>query len=251
MTTTNLARMQDIVRMNCGGALDGIIRAESFNVLKEFFQRTNAWLLEITVFIVPTTNDYQIETGQNVIVNRLMSLERPRSPPTPDGEFPPDYLPMCPPQYLPVTQSENQPYSEAQNPLFRTRRSGVLLNAGTKCPLLRISQNPAANETWIATLALNICDPLDMDGFASPPDWIMEKYLDYLASGVCKRLMLQAGKPYSSQPGASYHGRKYNEGVGLARTEARNMFTYGAQRWSFPGGWNAPRPRLPSTYVLP
>lgn len=239
MTTTNMARLNDLVRMSAPGALDGIIRLQIYEAMKEFFQRSNIWLLELPVFIVGATNDYQLATGQNVIINRLMSLERPRSPPPPLGPWPPAYVPMCPPQYLTVQQSEDQPYTEGQNPLFRTRRAGVLLNAGSKCPILRIYENPNADEVWIAMLALNTCDPTDADGFVEPPDWIMEKYLSGIASGVISRLMLQPGKPYSSLPGSQYHGRKFNEAVGLARTEARTLFTFAGQRWAFPGGWNS------------
>lgn len=249
MTTTNFARLQDRARVAAPGALDGVIRMEMYDALKEFFARTDAWLFELPVFISPTTNDYQIDTCQNAIVQRLMSMERPLSPPPPNGPWPPAYLPMQPPQYLPVTQSQSQP-TEAQNPIFRTRREGWLLNAGSKCPILRINLNPNVTETWIATLSLNIADPMDKDGFAEPPDWVMEKWGMYIASGLICRLMLQPGKPYSSMPGSQYHGRKFNEGVGLARTEVRRMFTYGSQRWLFPSGWNAPRPRLPHGSTL-
>ena len=237
MTTTNLARLNDMVRMTCGGALDGVVRMEMFNALKEWFQRTDSWLLEVPIYIQSNTNDYQVGTGQNVVINRLMALERPRSPPPPDELLVQPYLPMCPPQFLSTVGPTIS--SEAQDPLFRTQRAGVLLNAGAKCPILRIRDNPAANEIWIATLALNICDPVDSEGFVQPPDWIMEKYLNYLASGVNMRLMLQPGKPYSSTQGAQYHGRMFNQGIGLCRTEVRRMFAYDAQRWNFPQGWNA------------
>lgn len=237
MTTTNMARLNDMVRMTCGGALDGVVRMEMFNTLKEWFQRTDAWLLEVPIYIVPTTNDYQIGTGQNVVVNRLMGLDRPRSPPPVGEPLTPPYLPMCPPQFLSTAGPD--PRSEAQNPLFRTQRAGVLLNAGAKCPILRIRDNLTANEVWIATLALNVCDPVDSEGFVSPPDWVMEKYTNYLANGVNMRLMLQPGKPYSSLPGSQYHGRMFNQGIGLCRTEVRHMFAYSAQRWQFPGGWRS------------
>lgn len=237
MTTTNMARLNDMVRATCGGALDGVIRLEMFNTLKEWFQRTDAWLLEVPIYVVPTTNDYQINTGQNVSVNRLMGLERPLSPP-PNGVYVvPPYLPMCPPQFL--TTAGQPAWTEAQDPLFRTQRSGVLLNAGSKCPILRIRDNPTYDETWIATLALNICDPVDSQGFVEPPDWIMEKYLNYIANGVNMKLMLQPGKPYSSTQGAAYHGRMFNQGIGLCRTEVRRMFGYGTQRWNYPQGWNS------------
>jgi hypothetical protein len=237
MTTTNMARLNDMVRMTCGGALDGVIRMEMFNALKEFFQRTDAWLLEVPIYIVPYTNDYRVGTGQNVVVNRLMGLDRPRSPP-PSAEYPlPPYLPMCPEQFL-STDGRNTA-SEAQDPLFRTQRSGALLNAGEKCPILRIRDNPTADEVWIATLALTPCDPVDSEGFVSPPNWVMEKYLNYIANGVNMRLMLQPGKPYTSLPGAQYHGRMFNQGIGLCRTEVRHMFGYAAQRWAYPQGWNS------------
>ena len=134
MTTTNMARLNDMVRMTCGGALDGVIRMEMYNTLKDWFQRTDSWLLEVPIYIQPYTNDYQIGTGQNVVVNRLMGLDRPRSPP-PSGEpLVPPYLPMCPPQFLSTAGPTMD--SEAQDPLFRSQRTGVLLNAGAKCPIL-------------------------------------------------------------------------------------------------------------------
>ena len=255
-----LARLNDKVRMAAPGALDGIIRFELYDAMREFFQRSDAWLFELPVYVVQWTNDYVLETGLNAIVNRLISLERPRTPPPP-YLWNPVYAPTSPPQYLAVTardtSAEEMPIqypstyntsaaTEAQNPLFRVRRSGILLNAGIKCPIMRIAMNPSANETWIATLSMNICDPTDDEGFACTPDWLIAKYRDYLASGVLTRLMLQPGKPYSSIQGAQYHGRKFNEGVGIARTEIRRMLTYGAQRWNFPQGWNSTRPRLPS-----
>ena len=236
MTSTAMARLNDMVRITCGGALDGAIRMEMFNTLKEWFQRTDSWLLELPIYITRESNDYQIVTGQNVAVNRLMGLDRPRTP-LPYGAPLDTYLPMCPPQYL--SNAGPDMNSEAQNPIFRVSRKGVLLDAGSKCPMLRIADNPSAEEVWIATLALNITDPTDAEGFTAPPDWLIEKYQNYLANGVNMRMMLQPGKPYSSVPGSQYHGRMFNQGIGMARTEIRRMFTYGAQRWGFPGGWKS------------
>ena len=71
MTTTNFARLQDRARIAAPGALDGVIRMETYDALKEFFGRTDAWLFELPVYISPTTNDYQVETCQQAIVQRL------------------------------------------------------------------------------------------------------------------------------------------------------------------------------------
>jgi hypothetical protein len=238
--STNIVRLQDMVRLSTPGVLDGTIRMEVFNVLKEFFQRTDAWLLELPVYIVPLICDYQLNPCQNVVVNRLMGLGRSDNP---NASF--SYVPMCPQQFF-AAGGSNTSYG-LQNPLFRSWRGAMLLNAGAKTPIMRIVDNPSSNETWIATVALAPCDPVDSDGFVEPPDWVMEKYLRGIASGVISALMLQPGKPYSSLPGAQYHGRKFNEAVGLARKEVRHMFVWGAQRWAFPmGGYNTPRPRLPT-----
>lgn len=242
MASVSLNRIIDNARIHCPGALEGMIRLEIFNILKEFFARNNIWLFEMVVDINRGANDYVINTGQNVVVTRLMSLNRPRTRPP----VPPRYLPTDPPQYLELWTVEGQyGTNEAINPLYSVPRDAILLNAGTKCPIMRIRWNPQADELWIATVSLNVADPTDSEGLPCVPDWIAEKYNGYLADGVISRLMLQPGKPYSSQAGAAFHGRKFNLGLGLARQESRNMFTYGSQRWAFPQTWNYRRPRVP------
>ena len=241
--STNIVRLQDMVRLSTPGALDGTIRMEVFNVLKEFFQRSDAWLLELPVYIVPHICDYQLNPCQNVVINRLMGLGRSDNP---NATF--SYVPMCPQQFY-AAGGDSTNFG-LQNPLFRSWRGAMLLNAGAR---------HRSCGSWITRhpmrlggdSALTPCDPVDSDGFVDPPDWVMEKYLRGIASGVISALMLQPGKPYSSLPGAQYHGRKFNEAVGLAKKEVRHMFVWGAQRWNFPmGGYNTPRPRLPTGWGM-
>ena len=222
--------------------MDGVINMAVFDVMKEFFARSNIWLFESIVAIIPSSNDYQIETGQPVVVNRLMKVCRPTVPPP----IPPQYLPMDPPQYLMLWSADGQyGTNESVNPDYSVPRNAVLLNAGVKCPIMRIRWNPMATEWWIVTVALGLSDPTDSQGLPKAPDWILDKYYDYICAGVRSRLMLQPGKGYSSPQGAAFNGRKFNEGVGLARTEVRDMFTYGAQRWTYPQGWNYRKPHVP------
>ena len=113
---------------------------------------------------------------------------------------------------------------EAQNPLFRSRRDGVLLNAGSRNPILRIFENPSADEVWIAMLALTPSDPVDSDGFVDPPDWVMaavlwDRWRQY------PRSMLQLESLIFSLKGADTTG-EFNEVIGLAKTEVRHMFTF-------------------------
>jgi len=238
VTTTPIARILDQARIDCPGSLDGILRNVFYYTLKDFLARSNTWLFELAVYVTPASNDYQISTGQNAAVIRLMSLDVPRN----QLVTPIEYVPMCPPQYIAVLEQNN--VQEAMNPLYRVKREGVLLNPGTVNPILRIQLNPEVTETWIATLSLNIIDPMDVNGLPVLPEWIIEKYTDELVHGVVSRMMAQGGKPYSNEQGAMYHGRKFNQGVGKARQEIRQMFSYGAQRWNFPGGWRNYHPVL-------
>ena len=242
MDSLAYTRIIDSARTHCPGALEGTMRRELFDVLREFFDRSNSWLFELIVPISTNANDYQIDPCQPVIVVRLVSLSRPSIPPP----LPPVYLPMDPPQFLQLWNVYGQwGTQEAINPLFNVPRDAVLLNAGVQAPIMRIRWNPHVNELWIATLALNLADPTDYEGLPNIPDWILTKYYEKIAHGLASRLMLEPGKPYSSQAGAAYHGRKFNDGIGLARTEARHMYTYSGQRWAFPQGWNYRRPRVP------
>ena len=122
--STNMVRLQDSVRVAVPGALDGMIRMAMYNVLKEFFQRTNCWLLELPVFISPPSNDYVLNTGQNVVVNRLMGLGRPQTPPPVDLGT---YAPMCPPQFLASVVTDTLPTRAEPAVSFATFRHSILM----------------------------------------------------------------------------------------------------------------------------
>lgn len=233
-TSTSLVRLLDTVRIDCPGVTDGIMRKTLFNVLREFFRRTNIWLFEMPVYISSTTNDYVLNTCQNATVIRLMGLSKPQY--FPSSGF--DYVPSNPPQF--IKYPTNIPGYQTQGPFPRSPREGGLLSTG-KAPILRIFWNPGSDDIWIAMLSLSVADPVDSKGLPEEmPDWIIEKYFDYIAHGVSGKLMLSPNKPYSSPKLAEYNMRKFHEGVGLGRTENRHLFVYSSQRWAFPQSFSTP-----------
>ena len=62
----------------------------------------------------------------------------------------------------------------------------------------------------------------------------MEKYHDYLLSGLLSRVLVHPGKPYSNEKLAMFHGRKFNVGVMTATKEAQEGFINNGQNWQFP-----------------
>ena len=234
--SVSLVRLLDTVRIDCPGVTDGILRATLFNVLREFFRRTNIWLFEMPVYVSGDVNDYVLNTCQNATVIRLMSLDKPQWFPT-DGSF--EYVPGCPSQF--IRYPTTVPGAQTQNPYPRAPRDGGLLTAGVKNPILRIFWNPGTNDVWIALLAMSVADPVDSRGLPTEmPDWIIEKYFDYIAHGVSGKLMLSPNKPYSSPKLAEYNMRKFHEGVGLGRTENQHMFVHSANRWMYPQNYGTP-----------
>ena len=61
------------VRARLPSALDGVVRLELQNVLKEFLNESNAYVDELTISVVAGTQSYQIDSF-NGAINRLMAL---------------------------------------------------------------------------------------------------------------------------------------------------------------------------------
>lgn len=210
---SSLIRLMDTARLHLPSALEGTMRLELFNVLKEFLQRTNIWQDELDVDVLPATYDYPLSVNQaGTFINRLLWLEGARSD---------------------TTIPESGP-----------RRDGILLTPGAGVETLRIASPPSTNETWYAHVALSVADPTDSDGIPYIPDWIMDKYHAVLLEGLLERMMAQPAKPYSNVQGVALHGRRFKDGIATARAEAMHKFTYGSNSWAFPRSFRSDSQRF-------
>lgn len=204
-TTVSTARIFDTVRMSAPGALDGPLRLEFFNVLKEFLSRTDAWRDEVELYITPGVPDYPIEATVPSQVLRLIFLEGVR--PAPTLEAPRQLGPQ---------------------------RLGYLRLDVSRIMILHIPVVPSNPEVWHANLSLGLSDPVTSDGLPHIPEDIVDRYQDAIVSGLLSRVLMHPNKPYSNKDLATFHGRKYNQGITRARTEVRNGFIADGQHWRFP-----------------
>jgi hypothetical protein len=210
MTTSSVARIIDQARLSAPGTLDGVLRMELFNTLKDFFRRTDIWRETIDVYAQPGVAEYQLPLLTTALVTRLLWLEGPRVPPS----------------------------TSIPDPKGISKR-GWLKKTAVRGTILQIEMAPAQNETWHAHVGLTVVDPTDAEGLPRVPDWIIESYHDYLASGLLSRVLMHLSKPYSNKEMAAYHGRRFNEGLGLAKKEAAQGFVAGGQAWAFPQTFRA------------
>lgn len=207
MTSLVFQRIIDSVRANAPGALDGMILMEFFGVAKDFFQRTDSWRVELSIYVQPDITDYTLVTGDPGFINRLMGL----------GRVGPD-------------NSDTTFRNGWSSP-----REGFLIRPGIDGEaVIRIPHPPGVNETWLAEFALTVSDPTDEDAIPQMPQWIVEKYQEAFKCGILSKLMSTPNKPYTNVQMASVNGHKYLMGISQARQDIRHGNNYSSQRWIFP-----------------
>lgn len=190
-------RFMDNARINLPGALDGSIKQELFNVLTEFFDKTDLWYEDVDVPVttantVGSTTDFVAIEGYP---NRLLGvvdenkIGRRMSMPQPG-----------------VLQFGTVPGQDA------TWLARVALNISDPIP---------------AGGALA--------GFPNAPDWALgPQYYQGILDGVIGTMMAQVAKPYSNQKIAQYRLIKFKNVISKGKTQARHQNLYGGQNWRFP-----------------
>lgn len=191
-------RLLDNVRTNTPGALDGAILLEVFNVLSDFFNRTNCWwedvMLPVSVANV-CGSTIEAACSEGGRINRLLGV-----------------------------------YVDS----VRSPRRMAMPTPGT----LLFIDVPNGDETWTARLALSAADPVaktgELTGFPQAPDWVLTRYHQGLTAGVIANMLSQVGKPYSNIKMAGLHMSKYMRAVSEATTETRRQNLFAAQAWRYP-----------------
>lgn len=240
MASAAVIRIIDSARVHCPGALDGVLRLEFFNTCKDFFNRTDAWQDRIPVFIEGYVSEYDLFSGEPGSINRLLYLESLGTLPNNQslwptytsggsfgGGFGGDFtntqsVLASTPNTMPGTQHPPVP------------RKGSLVRPGVDTAHLKIWDTPSQNELWRATLAINVADPTDCEGIPHMPGWAVDKYNEILLEGLLSRMMMHPAKPYANQQMAAFHGRNFNQGIGVAHNEVLRGANAGGQAWAYP-----------------
>lgn len=101
--------------------------------------------------------------------------------------------------------------------------------------VLEFEEIPGSVETYQVTVALSVTEPVrSADDMPVIDDWVWEKHYQTIIQGVLSNMMAQAAKPYSNERLGIFHGRKFRNGVAMARIEALHSNKYGGQTWRFP-----------------
>lgn len=203
-TNRALDRLMSNVRVSLPGALDAAVKLELFSAFDELCRTADVWIDYIdfeTEKDVLTYPGYSPDnSGVVVRLHHVINLKNLSDQP----------IEVCP-------------------------EVGATLDAENNITL-RGMMNPATPLRAYFVLAPHPSHA--QDDAPDVPLWMWDRYNTALQDGVMYRLMTQPAKPYSNERMAIYHGRRWQNAIGVARMEASRAFTHGAQNWRFPGGWS-------------
>jgi hypothetical protein len=196
--TPAMTRLLQDLQVVFPGAMTTDLQAKLFNVSKEFFEFTNVWYEDITVNIVANTAAYTltpVETPIGQLV-RLQILYNPDDP--------------------------------RQDALYWVSNARFILPT-----TLMLGRAPSNNATWVARMSKSP-DDVDADNNPALPDWVIQRYRDFLIAGVRRDMMLDTNKPWSDVKLASFWGAKFLSYKTEARVDAIKGNVVGQTNWQFP-----------------
>lgn len=204
MVAADIARLMNNARTQLAGATDTVLQQELFNVMDDFFKKSNVWNEDIDINIPgvdPANTVYELTpTGPALIDKLLWVFEIPPSDATARG--------------APVAAYMSIPGQ------------------------LTLRNQPSSNKAYRVTVALTVQDPTTRAGYVTFPAWVLAKYREPILDGLLGRMMSQPQKPWTNTQLSVFHMRKFVQACASARVEWTRNNVYRAQAWTFPQGFS-------------
>jgi hypothetical protein len=204
------SRVYDDVKMQIPGVIDAVFWQMLYQVVNDFFDRTNIWTEECPINVGPDSLVYPFSISNYGMSNRLLLVYDPA----------------------------------AQDPDRKWVQAGIQMD---KPGVITLRYAPSSATLWNVVVAKTL-DTVSTDKYPDikPADeWIVHKYGDGIHYGVLGRLQSMPGKPYSNPKAGGQNWQYYVTERSKARTDALKANVFGGQRWQFPqafatvrrGGW--------------
>lgn len=186
-------------RIKLPGSSDAGIKAEFYDVVREFLADSQAWTEDIKFTALPNVTMYLLTPIQDggQIINLV-------------GVWDDKLIPV--PAFMPQ---------------FGTIQ------------LVNLASTTPNQPTWMARVTKNVALPTTKDTIPVVPDWLLNVYHVHIVDGLLGKMMGQQNKSFSNGNMSTYHLRRFRTGIQIARTAAIRQNTKGAQEWAFPRGWAA------------
>jgi hypothetical protein len=190
--------LYDRARSELIGSSDAMVRNIMYDMFLEWFKDTTMWMEAIPGLLQPSTMLYYIMTGNP------QSLGDP---------FPAGIIDKL----VSVIDPNTFPW-----------------NADMPAPpVLRIQYPPNQPQTVWVTVIKNVARPEPGD-LPDVPQWVCDRYSEYLLAGVMGKMMLQLNRPYSDAKEGTRRYQFFRQGVTMGKVATLRNNTWGTQKWSFP-----------------
>lgn len=200
----DITRLMNNARSRLSGATDTALQLELFNVMDDFFKKSNVWNEDIDIEIPgmdPANTVYELTPTGPALIDKLLWVFQ-----------------------LPSDTSIGR---------------GAGIPAAMSIPgQLTLRTQPSSDVTYRVTVALTVQDPTLRNGYVTFPAWVLAKYRDCILDGLLGKMMSQPSKPYTNTQLSVFHMRKFIQQAASARVEWTRNNTYRTQAWAFPGGFS-------------
>lgn len=176
-----------------GASTNGVKNA-IYEVLKEFFTDSGAWIEDLPINSIANQDTYAVAAANDGRLLRLIGLWDNTGIPVP--AFMPNFglLKLV---HVPTTNGD-------------------------------------PTKPWTARFEKTVVPSAGTDVIPLAPDWTLTIFGEHIKDGVLGKLMNQPGKSYTNDSKAAYHLKRFRAGIALARTQMKRMNVVGAQAWSYP-----------------
>jgi hypothetical protein len=232
-------RLVQTLTVQVPGVTADMLNLQLFNVIDEFFRKSNAWRYDVEIDMKEGYLDYGFAVPNDTMVVRELNVTHNGMPVanTQSGAVQSSVGRIDSSELFPDGDVAIDPAVSdlAGNNLFTWAiyRPEYVTLTGT--PDAEGRQYPLK-----MTLALTVkhgCLECDCGDWPLE-EWQWDTYFQVFLDGTLWKLYGIPAKPWSNPTMAAYHGKRFRGATAFHKQEAKRGFTFATQTWRFPrGGW--------------
>ena len=212
MDQQDVTRLLNLARTELAGASDAGIKAQLYDVCREFFKDSNSWYEHIKLSVIANERHYRITPADGGMILRLAAV------------------------------FDNNKIALA----------AILPHLDPPSAELELVYPQNISFTARVVVTKQIVEPTTDDMLPDAPRWLLPVYHETILDGVLGKMMGQSTKSYSNDTLSTYHLRRFRDGIMQARVASERANLYGGQSWRYPnsyrttsqrGGVSTPFPR--------
>ena len=212
MNEQDVDRLLNLARTELVGASDAGIKAQLYDVCREFFKDSNSWYEHIKLSVIANERHYRITPADGGMILRLAAV------------------------------FDNNKIALA----------AILPHLDPPSAELELVYPQNISFTARVVVTKQIVEPTTDDMLPDAPRWLLPVYHETILDGVLGKMMGQSTKSYSNDTLSTYHLRRFRDGIMQARVASERANLYGGQSWRYPnsyrttsqrGGVSTPFPR--------